>query len=91
VVTGRMHLAIGSLGAGVPVMCIVYQGKFEGLMSHFDLPSDALISVAELADISSATAKIVSFIDRTDALKEQVSARLPSVLEHSRRNFAVFG
>lgn len=59
VVTGRMHLAIGSLGAGVPVMCIVYQGKFEGLMSHFDLPSDVLISVAELADTDRAASKVV--------------------------------
>jgi len=91
VVTGRMHLAIGSLGSGVPVMCIVYQGKFEGLMTHFNLPADVLISVPELGNTDVAATRILSFIDRSEALKEQVAARKPLVLEHSRRNFAHFG
>ena len=37
VFTARMHLAIAALGQGVPVACTVYQGKFEGLLSHFGL------------------------------------------------------
>lgn len=37
VVSGRMHLAIASLGQGIPAACITYQGKFEGLFKHLEL------------------------------------------------------
>ena len=42
VVSGRMHLAIAALGAGVPAAGITYQGKFEGLWVHFGLTGASL-------------------------------------------------
>lgn len=36
VVTGRMHLAIGALGCGTPVVGYAYQSKFEGIFDLFD-------------------------------------------------------
>jgi polysaccharide pyruvyl transferase WcaK-like protein len=35
VVTGRMHLAIGALGSGIPVVGYAYQSKFEGIFDLF--------------------------------------------------------
>lgn len=35
VITGRMHLAIASLGSAVPVISFTYQDKFEGLYCFF--------------------------------------------------------
>jgi polysaccharide pyruvyl transferase WcaK-like protein len=90
VVTGRMHLAIASLGSGVPVMCITYQDKFEGLMVHFGLPDDVLLSVPELADTALSVARLGDFIDGADALREAVGQRLPQVREQARKNFAAF-
>lgn len=37
VCTGRLHLAVASLGAGTPVVSIAYQDKFAGLYQHFGL------------------------------------------------------
>lgn len=37
-VTGRMHLAVMSLMAGVPAITVATQGKVEGLMDLFGLP-----------------------------------------------------
>ncbi|KQR23438.1 polysaccharide pyruvyl transferase family protein [Microbacterium sp. Leaf151] len=38
VVTGRMHLAVMSLGQGVPAVTLASQGKVEGLMRLFEWP-----------------------------------------------------
>jgi len=49
VLTARMHVAIAALGQKIPIACVVYQGKFEGLCKHFDIknntiePSEAII------------------------------------------------
>ena len=43
ILSGRMHLAIASLGQGVPVVCLTYQDKFEGLMEHFGLKGNTFL------------------------------------------------
>lgn len=43
-ICSRMHLAIGALSSGVPVMAATYQGKFHGLFKHYGLPNDLLLS-----------------------------------------------
>lgn len=49
IVTARMHVAIAALGSGVPVLCITYGNKFEGLMKHFDLSVDKHV-ITEVTD-----------------------------------------
>lgn len=44
VITGRMHLAIASLGSGTPTLSITYQDKFEGLYQHFGLSLEHTIA-----------------------------------------------
>lgn len=50
ILTGRMHLAIAGLSQGIPVYCVSYKDKFEGLLYHFGLqkcciqPKDQLIT-----------------------------------------------
>lgn len=44
VITGRMHLAIASLGCGTPILTITYQDKFEGLYQHFGLSLEYTLS-----------------------------------------------
>ena len=46
-VCSRMHLAIGALSSGVPVMAATYQGKFHGLFKHYGLPEDLLLSPSD--------------------------------------------
>ncbi|MEP9404000.1 polysaccharide pyruvyl transferase family protein [Sphingomonas silueang] len=89
VVTGRMHLAIASLGRGVPVLCITYQDKFEGLMQHFTLGDEALMSVPELGQADAAD-RLVRFIDDLPRARAQVGERRPAVLAMAERNFEDF-
>ncbi len=42
VVTGRMHLSIMSINAGVPAIVLSTQGKVDGLMKFFSLPELSL-------------------------------------------------
>ena len=86
VLTGRMHLAIAAMGMGTPAICTVYQGKFEGLMAHFGLEG---MTVAP-ADMDSAAcdAQLARVTESRAAISGQIQARLPYILDLSRRNFA---
>lgn len=46
-ICSRMHLAIGALSLGVPVMAATYQGKFHGLFKHYGLPENLLLSPSD--------------------------------------------
>ena len=65
VITGRMHLAIASLGVGTPVLSITYQDKFEGLYKHFEITEDYLIAPEACidADLSIRIGKLLSHIE----------------------------
>lgn len=87
VVTGRMHLAIASLGAGTPVLAFTYQDKFEGLFQHFGLEGVAtdVLTGAEPAELAGF---VRQGLDRRDKLRSRIRAALDRVLALSRRNLA---
>ncbi|SNB63163.1 Polysaccharide pyruvyl transferase family protein WcaK [Arboricoccus pini] len=86
VVAGRMHLTIGCLGGGVPVMALIYQDKFEGLYRHFDLPSWLLLD-PHAATLEFAQA-IQRFVDELPALRAQILRMLPQVIADAHANYA---
>jgi polysaccharide pyruvyl transferase WcaK-like protein len=88
VITGRMHLAIASLGMGTPVAGITYQDKFHGLFQHFGLSSEFLASVAVLLDAERFQAWLIGAIDAQKLLKTQVDRNLVAVKALSRENFS---
>lgn len=85
VVSGRMHLAIASLGQAVPVVGVTYQGKFEGLMLQFNL-KDNTFSLKSVLEGDQFYRALLGHFDRCDDLKRQVHECLPAVLERSRNN-----
>ena len=88
-VAGRMHLSIAALGQCVPVMGLVYQGKFEGLWEHFGLLSDTLMNPSEpLLDPEKAFLKMSGFVATLPQVRQQIAARLPSVLKLAEGNFS---
>lgn len=89
VVSGRMHLAIASLGMGVPTLCVTYQGKFEGLYRHFDLPQWLLVDMEQFSQPHFFENRLIRFVDELDILTNQVKAHLPHVKKLSRSNFYV--
>jgi len=88
VVSGRMHLAIATLGQAVPVFCITYQGKFEGLFQHFGL-KDMTIEPTDLlnSDPSIFANALGSLIENREALHQQIQKKLPEVKELAKSNF----
>jgi polysaccharide pyruvyl transferase WcaK-like protein len=91
VVTGRMHLAIASLGVGTPVIALTYKDKFEGLFDHFDLPSWLLSTPEAASEPGDLTALIRRFGESLQPLRSQVESHLPDVRLAARRNIASLG
>lgn len=88
VVTGRMHLAIASLGMGVPVAALTYQDKFQGLMRHFSLPDDLLLAPEKLQSDEPLVSLLERFTQSLEQQKEKVSQFLPEVKKSSAKNVA---
>ena len=89
VLSGRMHLAIACLGQGTPVACITYQGKFEGLFTHFEL--DGMLITPEQALKSDNLSKfIVPLIDKRDSLRRDIELRLPIVKQLAEANLSEY-
>jgi polysaccharide pyruvyl transferase WcaK-like protein len=86
IITGKMHLAILALGSRRPVLCIKYQGKFDGLLQLFGLqecgvsPDDAFAQGAIGKMIETLIANRAEFSDR-------IVSRLDAVMHLSRSNF----
>lgn len=87
VLTGRMHVAIASLGSGTPVGCITYQGKFEGLMQHFGL-SECTLPPADAFRRQRLPEFLFSLVNRRRTLHARVASGLPHVLQLARANVA---
>lgn len=90
VITGRMHLAVASLGMGVPTLCVTYQDKFEGLYRHFDLPEWLLLSPEAFLAEGVFLERLDRMLRDLDGLSMQIRDRLPGVVALSRANFSVF-
>lgn len=86
VVTGRMHLGVASLGAGVPVASITYQGKFKGLMQHFSYPDDMQISGDEAKQPDLLYGLVMRFVAALPELQAIARKALPGVKERSLDN-----
>jgi polysaccharide pyruvyl transferase WcaK-like protein len=89
VVTGRMHLAIASLGMGVPVLCLTYQDKFEGLYNHFDLPREHLLPPKIFDTEGALEDAMLRFLSALPDLRRTVAQEQPRVAELAQTNFAL--
>lgn len=88
VITARMHLAISSLGMGVPVATLTYQAKFAGLFKHFDLPDWLRLAPSESTEFrQDFETLMLRFIDESEALGKKVKEELPKVKKRAMKNF----
>lgn len=84
--SSRMHLAIACLGQCVPVACIAYQGKFEGLFEHFRLGGMLMDAQAALApDVLSAF--LITALNQRDATRIAIATAWPQVRHLAESNF----
>lgn len=83
VLSGKMHLAIACLGQGVPVICVAYQDKFEGLFKHFEMEG-LTIEPQDVVAPGKLSAFFVEKYRQREALAAQIQKRLPAVRELAR-------
>jgi polysaccharide pyruvyl transferase WcaK-like protein len=88
VITGRMHVAIATLGMMVPLLIIGYQGKAEGLLGHFNL-DECLITPEESLDYKFFTRKILELLLNRADLKIRVKDALPKIKQLSARQIDI--
>lgn len=86
VVSGRMHLAIIALSAGVPAITLATQGKVEGLMTMFDMRHLCIEPRSGFGgEVISAARMILSEPVRW---RQSIRSHLNDVRHRSERNFA---
>ena len=90
VVSGRMHLAIASLGMGVPIMAIGYKGKMEGLLKHFNLDKRLLVSGVLLVDKKSLLVSFRYFLNNIADIRREVRENLEKVKTLAEKNLSSF-
>ena len=88
VITGRMHLAIASLGSGTPTLSITYQDKFEGLYQHFGLSIEHTITPMQCLGDELSIRIGRAHTQRHD-LHKRICASLPQVMTLASRNLVM--
>jgi colanic acid/amylovoran biosynthesis protein len=88
VITGRMHLAISSLGMGTPILSIPYQDKFEGLYDHFQLPKTDIVD-PDVCLSEVFVERISQAVEQRRSTAQKIRTALPRVGELARRNIRI--
>lgn len=88
VITGRMHLAIASLGSGTPILSITYQDKFEGLHQLFGLSLEHTIAPLQCLSDELLISINRAFIQRHDN-RERIRVNLPHVMALAAENLVI--
>lgn len=82
-----MHLSIGALSAGVPVLNLTYQDKTQGLMRHAGLPDWLLLSPEEAFENDELAPRLVRLIENLPELRAAACAHLPTIKASALANF----
>lgn len=86
VVSGRMHLAIASLGSGTPVASTVYQDKFDGLYRLFPKLKKYLISPEDALIEGKIFDTVSSLISERFILRYHIFFKMFRVRKLSKKN-----
>lgn len=86
VMTGRMHLAIASMGMTTPVLCLAYMGKFNGLMKHFKIDG-MVLDPSTISGPNAMAEKLADLQSRTGSLRSGIAEKLPEIRRLALENF----
>ncbi len=84
--TSRMHLGIAALSQGIPTAAFGYQGKFQGLFAHFELPETLLLKPPEKSLESKQASAVADFLANSQKYQKQILLKLPDILNKSLLN-----
>jgi polysaccharide pyruvyl transferase WcaK-like protein len=86
-ITGRMHLAIASLGAGTPTAGFTYQSKFEGLFDLLGIPPRFLVDPCSIAADDGGLLEVIDdLVTHRAQLRADLQRALPGVLRLAHQN-----
>lgn len=86
ILTGRMHLAIAALGQCIPVVCLTYQDKFEGLAMQFDLGELILNPKHVMEEPEVLVAALEGALENAQDIKSRISTALSKVQDLALEN-----
>lgn len=87
-IAGRMHISIAALSQAVPVLGLVYQGKFEGLWQHLGLDAQTFLPPETFVeDAPRAREQMNWFLNHLSMLRATLQNHLPHVLALARQNY----
>ncbi|WP_428419889.1 polysaccharide pyruvyl transferase family protein [Methylibium sp.] len=86
VISGRMHLAIASLGMGTPVFAFSYKDKMEGLLMHFALSESMMVMIDDVKNRTKFDQLLGSFVSELDGVRRSVADSLPTVKALAKKN-----
>ncbi len=86
VMTGRMHIAIATLGSQKPLGCLVYQGKFEGLFRHFKLSDQFLLQPGSALNKNVLFEFLKNLLNHRSFQQQQISDHWEDVKRRSAAN-----
>ncbi|MEJ1356470.1 MAG: polysaccharide pyruvyl transferase family protein [Candidatus Sedimenticola sp. (ex Thyasira tokunagai)] len=91
VITGRMHLAIISITAGVVPVSFTYQDKFEGMYEHVFDKSDKLMQPTDLLfdDPKAIADQFKQILDAREGLCMEIAASRNQIIAKAMRNFTL--
>gem|GEM_PF-5840224 len=85
--TGRMHFSIGLLSVGVPVCCVPYQDKFEGLFVDYLHMPELLFNLNAVIAEGDFVQPLQEFLSSRDAYARRIQEELPLLRKLSAKNF----
>jgi polysaccharide pyruvyl transferase WcaK-like protein len=86
IIGNRMHIAILALSMGIPVISFVYQGKFEGLYSFFDL-SHSLLFEKDTFDCNELALAINHIKENLKVLRKHIMSKTKKIRVLTEKNF----
>jgi colanic acid/amylovoran biosynthesis protein len=87
-VTSRFHAMISGLATGTPTVVVGWSHKYREVLDDFGLAEFGMDS-AELSTPSHIAAKVMAALEGHDAIRQQILAALPSVVQRSSLNFSI--
>ncbi len=87
-IVGRMHMAIGCVSQSIPVMCMDYQGKVEGLAEHCGI-SSIRVSSEQLTDSDVFAGLATKFCANRHEFRNQLKQSQAKLQELARINIPI--
>lgn len=86
--SSRLHVAIACLGQGIPVACVTYQGKFDGMFKHFGL-ENMTIEAEQAIRPGNLVSFFLPLVEKRGELRKHIHSRLPYVQQLAQSNLCL--